>query len=285
MKKISVFVCFLSFAFAEVNTILPYSGLLDYGDESEKKNGQINGLYFSGGNLSYLFEADYSQTEIAYKKNSNIEDLMQSNLVIAYSFYFEKYTAKGGIHNIDTSDKDLGDGIMIMGGVGRYSYSLSVQKSFGVDGYYTFYEGESSKRSNDNTHVFQITPYFTYSKAFDLYKKNIFSIKANYQFIPKYDEKEHISFELSDTLYYNKSYCSAGFFEGSLNSGVRDGGFTVYNSKDKINSIYSIKAGYYFTPAVDASLKYAVTNMLESGTNEATNNAIVATFSYVFEDI
>ncbi|MDQ1339774.1 MAG: hypothetical protein QG567_928, partial [Campylobacterota bacterium] len=39
------------------------------------------------------------------------------------------------------------------------------------------------------------------------------------------------------------------------------------------------------TPAVDASLKYTVTNMLESGTNEALYSAIIATFSYVFEDI
>ena len=60
--------------FADVATVLPYFTTLDYtnnANESAKKDGTISGMYYSYGNLNYLFEMDYSYTNIKYKNSCN----------------------------------------------------------------------------------------------------------------------------------------------------------------------------------------------------------------------
>jgi len=55
------------FSYAEVSTIVPYYGTLEYGDKGHRKDGNLYGFYASRGDLSYLMEFQYLHNTINNK--------------------------------------------------------------------------------------------------------------------------------------------------------------------------------------------------------------------------
>lgn len=167
-KGILVSLLFVSSLMAEVATILPYIGTIEYENDataSAKKDGNIIGMYTSVGDLSYLVALDYAHTDLAYK-DSNISNLEQDDVTITYAKYYEYFMVKGGFHYINTNDTDLGDANVFIGAVGGYHWDGYDKYSYGVEGYYSNYQdGHDENNLAEEINIIQLTPYFAFSKV------------------------------------------------------------------------------------------------------------------------
>ena len=267
---------------AEVNTILPYSAYLDYDSKSSKKSGNINGFYFSRGDLSYLTEINYAHTDIKYKQQS--EHLKQDELTFVYNKYKLKYAVKAGIHINSTSDKDLQNGNTVILGLNSWKYIGYNKLSYGFDFYSSIYKNGKDLNNNSATvRVDQITPFISYFKYYTNFS-NFISLKGNFEQIGAYsNEKTYSSYELKDTIYYKQTYFELGYFSGTMRTGIKDNGMTVYNSRDKITQIINTKVGYYINKNLNTSLSYSTSKFDEfNGQKDTKSNAVIATISYTF---
>jgi len=272
--------------FAEVVTILPYVANIDYTNnptESAKKDGTISGIYYSYGNLSYLFEMDYGYTKIKYK-NPLTSDLKQDDFTIAYSGYFPAWMYKIGLHNVNTTDKDLGDGNVLITALGGYQSYGYDKLSYGLEGYASRYkDGHDEYGVKKKINIYQATPYIGFSKAIDTNTRNNTKLKVNYIRCSDYKKKTYTSYEFEDTISYKSFYATIKAYGGKMKSGVKDGGHTVYNTKDLMKDGYSLKLGYQIDKNLGISASYAKNNFVEYGmTEEASNDIAVAAFSYSY---
>jgi len=272
--------------FADVATILPYVASIDYTDnaaESAKKDGTIGGIYYSYGNLSYLFELDYSHTNINYK-DSTKSDLKQDDFTVTYSGYYPTWMYKVGVHHVDTTDTDLGDGDVLVTALGGYQTYGYDKFTYGLEGYYSNYSDAYDEDGvQKKINIYQLTPYIGYSKAIDINSRNNLNFKINYVNSGDYKTKDYTSYEVEDTFFYKKVYTTLKVYGGKMKSGVKDGGHTVYNTKDLMKDGYSIKVGYYIDKNMAISASFARNNFEEYGkTGEASNDIAVATFSYTY---
>jgi len=277
MKKLilSSLVCF-SLAQADVTTIKPYSAYITYDTNpanSIKDKGILGGVYYSKGNLGYLLEVDASYTKIGYK-SSTISDIKQSDLTILYNKYYAKYMLKGGFHYLNTSDTILGNGVVLIAGVGVYKWKYYDKLSAGVDLYYTKYS---------STNIVQLSPYFQYSKAINISTRNNIDIKVNYIYSDSYTQKSYKSIEISDTLFYKRFTLTTKAYFGEMKSAVLDGGFTMFNTQDLLKSGYSIKLGYVAKKNLSFELGYSINNFVEDGlTNDTRNSVALLSATYRF---
>ena len=75
---------------------------------------------------------------------------------------------------------------------------------------------------------------------------------------------------------------------GDMKSGVRDNGFSVYNTKDLYHRSYQAKLGYYFTPKLNISINYTANDYEEYNAAtlqllpEGRNSIVYAAVSYTF---
>ena len=287
MKKVILgSLVLLSSLFAEDTiTALPYYGTINYkGDTSTlKDDGTIMGTYFSMGNLGYLVELDYTNTNISYK-NPAIDNLKQDDITLTYASYAENLMFKSGMHYVSTTDVDLGDGEVLIGQLGGYHWNGYDKHSYGLEGYYSIYpDGHDENGVKKSIQVMQFTPYYQYSQAINLNTRNVIGLKINYQNANAYEKQDYASFELEDTLYYKKFYATVKAYGGEMKTGVKDGGHTIYNTKDLIKDGYSLKMGYYLTKELSMSASYSINNFKEVGQVEDTSNdIIVGTLSYSF---
>ena len=276
MKKIILGSLVIVSCFADVTTVLPYVATINYDssvNKSAKDKGMVSGVYASKGNMYYLVELDYAHTDISYK-DSNESNLIQDDFTITYSKYYLKHMVKGGIHHISTSDTDLGDGDVLMAAVSGYHWKGYDKYSYGVEGYYSYYKDVS---------ITQITPNFSYSKAININTRNNIGFKVNYIMADDYSTKDYTSFEVEDTLYYKKIFTTIKAYGGKMKTGVKDSGFTVYNSRDLLKTGYSLKVGYYAKKNLTLSASYSINTFEEDGkTEDGSNSVIVATLSYSF---
>jgi len=272
--------------FAEVTTLLPYAAKLNYDSsptKSTKDNGTIAGMYFSYGNLDYLFELDYAKTNIKYK-NTAASDLSQDDITVAYSLYAEKYFFKLGLHHVNTTDVDLGDGNTVILTFGENRWDGYDKYSYAIETFYSTYkDGFDDLNVAKSIGILQVSPSFTFSKAINLNTRNNFHIQANWINTSDYLKNNYYSYEVQDTLYYKSFFVNAKFYGGQMISGVKDGGNTVFNTKDVLKSGYGMKVGYYFTPSSLISLGYEVNNYREFGsTEDGSYSVALLTYSYSF---
>ncbi len=267
-------------------TLLPYTGMIDYDSDatkSAKKDGTINGIYASVGNLSYLLEVDYTATDIKYK-DANTANLKQDDFTVTYAKYYKDYMLKGGIHHISTTDTDLGDANILIGAIGGYHWNGYDKYSYGLEGYYSNYkDGHDENEIAKDIEIMQFTPYYSFSKAININTRNIIKFKINHIIANDYATKNYTSYEIADTLYYKKFFTTIKAYGGKMKTGVKDNGNTVYNSKDLLKDGYSIKLGYNIQTNLSISASYAINNFEEYGqTDETSNNVTVATLTYSF---
>ena len=285
MKKIKIiFLVILSVISlnAEVVTVVPYSGILDYDSNSIKSSGTINGVYVSSGTLSYLTEFSYTSTDVKYKQST--DDLKQNEFTFVYNRYFKTHSFKVGIHSNSTTDDTLQNGSTLILGMQKWKYKGYSKFTYGLDYYNSFYgNGQDLNDNNATVTVIQFTPYFSYYKPYRRFS-SLISGKVNFETINAYkDDSTYTSYELKDKFFYKKGYLELGYFGGRLRTGIKDGGMTVYNSKDIITQILSVKAGYYINRRLNTSLSYSLSNYDEyNNADDLSNSVLVMTLSYTF---
>lgn len=288
MKKIitSYLILFSTIYAKSFFTILPHYVKINYDNDSSKslkKEGTIIGSYFSMGNWSYLLEFDYSKTDISFK-DSTIDTLHQNDLTLTYAKYYRLFMLSGGIHHINTSDTDLGDGDTYILGLGGYIFSGYDKYSYGIEGYYTkFNDAHDENYIAKSIDAIQYSPYFRISKAININTRNNLNLKANYINIDAYNTKNYTSYEIENILYYKKFYTSIKAYIGEMKTGVSNSGFSVTNSKYLVKNGYSIKLGYYILPNLSFGSSYSINTTQEVDmVDKATNSIFVTTIAYSF---
>ena len=280
MKKtttIATTLLLTSSLFGDVVTVTPYMGGLSY-DSSDtktyKKSGVFYGAYANIGNLNYLAEAAYTKTEIKYK-NPAYNKLNQDEFTLAYAYYWESITLRGGAHYINTNDPILGNGIVGFASIGGYTSSGYNRYNYGLEGYYSYYkDGRDEKNVKKSIGITQLTPYFSAYNVLSNHIGNLLSLKGNWQYTADYVKKSYASFEISDTLYYQKAFLTLKGYGGKMRTAVRQSGFVVVSTLDEVKSGYGASLGYYFTPVLTLTLDYELNNYREFGATQDGRYAV-----------
>ena len=273
MKKlILATVVMASAVIADVTTITPYTGVIGYdssASSSLKDDAKFAGLYTSVGDLNYLFELAYSYTNINYKSATQ-ENLKQHDITMKYGKYYEKYMFNIGVHYINNNEKDtfkdLSDGYIAIVGLDGYTWFGYNKLTYGVDVYYSRYasaHNDTSLAATTTVDVLQFSPKLIHSKVINTNTKNTIVLQANFIKANDYQDSTYTSYEISDTFGYKSFFTTLKYNGGKMRSGVKDGGFTVYNTKDVLRSAYSAKLGYYFTSKIEADVSYTHNNYEE----------------------
>ena len=252
MKKFFILSCLgLSSLFGDVISVLPYGGKIDYGSDyqsSYKDYATLYGVHASIGNLGYLLEVDYSQYTATYKDPTQ-EQLKQDDIAVAYGKYFPSWMFRFGMHYISTTDEQLGDGIVGILGVGGYSFYGYDKFSYGMNGYLSYYKDGHSNTQNTTVDptktiiITQLSPYVSYYKSINKDWGNLIHLQLDAEYASEYDKKSYYSFAISDTIYYKKAFINVKYYNGEMRTGVKDNGFTVYNTLDLVKNGYSAKVG------------------------------------------
>lgn len=292
MKKLILSISVLTSALlADVSTVLPYAGSINYGsnnNKSVKDKANLYGFHYSIGNLSYLLDFDYSHIKTKYK-NSATPDLKQDDVVLTYSKFYPTFMYKLGLHTINTTDKQLDNGWTIITGIGGYKFYGYNKLTYGIDGYYSSYkDGHDENYVAKKVKISQVTPYISYYKALSLNLGNTVTAKLNYQHSSNFVKKSYTSYEFSDTIFYKKTFTTFKFYGGKMRTGIKDGGFVVYNTLDLMKNGYGVKFGYHLSKKTTLSISYDSNTYREfdqSGTtitDDNTNSVIVASIGHTF---
>ena len=298
MKKLIVASLLITTAvMADVKRVTPYLGSIAYDSSSAKSfkdSAKLIGVYTSIGNLNYLFELDYGYTNINYKSGA-LQNLKQHDITIKYAKYYENFTWNVGLHYINNNEqntfKDLSDGYIAIMGVGGYKWYGYNKLTYGIDMYYSRYtdaHNDTSLASTTTVDVLQWSPKVMYSKVINVNMKNTVMLQANFIQANDYKDSSYASYEISDTLGYKSFFATLKYNGGKMRSGVKDAGFTVYNTKDLLRNAYSAKLGYYFTPKLEADISYTRNNYEEYDAStlsllpEGTSSVAVVSLSYSY---
>ena len=271
--------------FGEVATILPYYANIDYAtNNSIKDKGTLGGVYMSYGNLNYLVDLDVASTTIDYKDPTLFSTLKQTDVTASYAQYFPTFMYKIGIHNINTTDTDLGDGNTLITALGGYKYYGYDKLTYGLEGYWTRYgSGHDDNGVAQTINIYQATPYIGYSKAIDINSRNNLDVKLNYIYASKFNTKDYTSLNVVDTYYYKNFYSAINGYTGRMKAAVQDGGHTVYNLKDLVKNGYGVKFGYYLSKDLNLDVSYNRNNFVENGfIDDTSNNIFVTSLRYSF---
>jgi len=288
MKKIILGTALVASALmAEVVTLTPYGGTIDYGNDATKSfkdKATLLGAHMSIGTLGYLVEADYSHIKTKYI-DPTIPNLQQDDITLAYSKYYTNAMFKVGAHYINTNDKQLDDGIIGIIALGGYKYFGYDKLSYGLEGYYSYYKNghDENYLRVKKINIFQETPYISYYKSINTNWGNTISFKANFQQANDYVKKSYTSYELSDTLFYKSLFATLTYYNGEMKTGIKDGGMTVFNTLDLMKNGYSAKLGYYFKKNIVANISYTQNTYTEyTFLRDNTNDVAIASVSYSF---
>lgn len=288
MKKIILGTALVASALmAEVVTLTPYGGTIDYGNDATKSfkdKATLLGAHMSIGTLGYLVEADYSHIKTKYI-DPTTPNLQQDDITLAYSKYYTNAMFKVGAHYINTNDKQLDDGIIGIIALGGYKYFGYDKLSYGLEGYYSYYKNghDENYLRVKKINIFQETPYISYYKSINTNWGNTISFKANFQQANDYVKKSYTSYELSDTLFYKSLFATLTYYNGEMKTGIKDGGMTVFNTLDLMKNGYSAKLGYYFKKNIVANISYTQNTYTEyTFLRDNTNDVAIASVSYSF---
>ena len=298
MKKSIVVASLLVVAslMADVVNVIPNIGYIDYDSSKTKSNkdsAKFGGVYVSMGNLDYLVEMSYSYVDIDYKSYLNTDNLKQNDVTLTYAKYFPTYMLRGGLHYVDNDEsglyKDLGDGYSAIVGISGYKWYSKNKFTYGVDGYYSSYSSAKDENGvNSTISLYQYSPYLSYYQDINTDIKNTIFLKLNYINATDYKDDSYTSVEIMDTLYYKKFYTTVSYRGGEMRTGIEDGGFTLYNTKDLMKTKVTGKIGYYFTPKLKADISYTQNSYEEWDTvtkayfSEGQNSIIAASLGYTF---
>ena len=295
MKKVILgSILAVSSMFAEVVSVLPYAGLIDYDNSSSKSSkdkAALLGMHATVGTLEYLLEFDYSHLATEYK-DSSLEDLKQNDITLAYGKYYDNFMFRIGDHYVNTNDDILGDGNVVIASLGGYTWDDYDKYSYGVEVFYSLYSDGRDENdpatSNKTINILQFTPYFSFYKYINKDMTNTLTLKLNYELAPDYEDETYTSYEIANTFGYKSFFTTLKYYGGEMRTGVRDSGFTVFNTLDLVKNGFDVKLGYYITPNASLSLSHAQHNseeydiITQTMLDEGTYSVTVLTFSYTY---
>jgi len=262
--------------FAEVTTVATNIAFLNYSD-AKKSSATSSSAYISTGTLSYLTEFAYSRTDMTY--NNTVQTLSQDEFTFVYNRYFVGYSYKFGLHMNSTTDTDLENGTTAILGIGAWNYFGYSKLSYGLDYYYSTYANAIDLNFQKNSIIVnELSGYVSYYAPFQSFS-NLFAIKINYESIEVYEES-YTSFEVSNKLYIGDAeFALKGFF-GKMQTGIRDGGMVVYNSKDILKNSFSVYLGYHLDENFMLNISYSQIKSDEYLSNEILTSVVAVGASY-----
>jgi len=272
------------FSYAEVSTIVPYYGTLEYGDKGHRKDGNLYGFYASRGDLSYLMEFQYLHNTINNKPQPG-GGISQDEFTFIYGHYFTDISYKLGLHYNHTDDTDLGDGYTLIAGVNKWKWSGYDKLTYGADFYNSYYSsGHDLSDRATPVYVHQLTPYIHYYKSLGEKMNNLFTIKANYEYVPLFFRDDaYTSYQFHNTFSYSDFSIGAGLFKGRMRVGIQDNGMTIYNIKDVQTGGHRANIAYDFSKKINANLEYIKHEYDEFLSNfEIENEAVILSLKYTF---
>jgi len=281
---------FASSLMAEVTTITPYAGTIDYSAKSSKDKASLMGVHYTVGTLDYLIEADYSHFNASYN-DSTSDDLKQDDFTLVYGKYYTDYMFRLGAHYINTNDDQLNNGIIFISTLGGYKYLSYDKLSYGVEGYYSYYKKGHDENYGEEKkiHILQISPYFSYYKSINSNMGNTFAVKTNYQIAYDYDDDKYFSYEVSDTLFYKDFFATLKAYGGEMRTGVKDSGMTIYNTLDLMKKGFDIKLGYTLNKNTTLSISYGEntysefnTDLFQMSSTDITSKVTTFSLNYSF---
>ena len=278
--------------FAEVLTLSKYDERIHYYKNdaySMVEGASINGFYVSYGDIDYLLEFDISHTHVDFKQNY-INDFNQDDYTAMFSGYYPEFMYKFGVHFIDTDDLNLGNGMVLVGGVALYDKNQYAK--VGVDSYWSHYqEGYTYKGTKGVVDIYQVSPYLEYTHIVSKNFRNNIKSTLTYINSAAYEQEDYISYAIEDTIFFKMVQLKAKAYTGEMKSAVTDGGLTVYNTKDLMKKGYGFALGYNLTNAFKINLSYDVHTfeipdlytINDLTTNEdVMNNVGILSFSYSY---
>jgi hypothetical protein len=282
---------YISTVSAEVITLLPYSAFIDYTSDNQaslKDKSILYGAHISVGTLSYLLALDYSHLTTDYK-DKTADKLNQDDFTLSYATYSKTKMLKFTGHYIDTSDVELGNAFIATISVEKYRYFNYDKLRYGCDTSLSLYQnGHNELYEEKPIFIPQVTPYISYYKAININWGNTLQVKGNYQFSYNYVQKSYTSYEISDTMLYKSLFVTLKYYDGEMRTGVKDSGFTVFNSLDLMRNGFEEKIGYYLTKNTIYTLSYAwnryreFDSSFETITHENKSSLILLSLSYSF---
>jgi len=222
-----------------------YSYGLSYDNSNIKKDGYVYGAYgLLGIGWANAVELGLEHTYINYKDNT---DLNQNDFTIIYNNYsFRNKKLKLGYHYIDSDDINTDGGYTIILGAGMFEpYNWDIN----VDFYYTKYDDYVLPNGDKGLDVYQISPSVGFSLG-DYYRTGKFYFETTGTYIRHSDDvgfgKNFASLE--ERIYYYRGPLTLSVFGwlGERSFMVDNGGFTVFNLKEKYKNGYGISASYRF---------------------------------------
>jgi hypothetical protein len=230
---------------------------LNYTGSATKDNGYlISGYGYLGIGLTNSLELGVEYTHIKYK--DGLGNLDQNDLTLVYTNYsFPKTKIRMGFHYIDSDDVETDGGYTIILGLGKYeTYAWDAN----IDFYYSYYKDYILADGSKGLSVYQITPSFGFGIG-NYYDLGRFYFKSTASYIRHSDDvgfgKNFFSLGQSVTYYKGKFSASIFGWIGKRSFFVDNGGFTVYNLKEKYKYGYGASISYGITDRIGVSLTFS----------------------------
>jgi len=230
-----------------------YSYGLSYNNSILKDNGYVFGIYGSMG-LGYAssLEAAYEYTHIKYKANN--PDLNQNDVTVVFTNYSIPETKlRAGFHYITSDDDYTDEGYTIIASVGKYKMYVW---DANLDMYYTHYKNYVLPDNSKGLDVYQLSP----NVGFGWGNPNTsgrFYFKTIATYIRHSDDvgfgKDFVSLEERVTYILGPLAVTGSIWLGERSFMVDNGGFTVFNLKEKYKNGYGIKATYILSKNLSIS--------------------------------
>ncbi len=262
-----------------------YGTYLNYNNSKYKEDGYSTTGYLSlGDGLHNTLQLGVEYTHINYK--DGYSDLNQEDYTIAYTNtnqLLKKHTFTFGAHYIN-SDDDLTDGGYTLFFDGTYSnsiYPYYFKWNAGIGLYYSRYTNTT------DFNVYQVNSHTTV-KLFSDYRRGALYTDVTGYYIHVtdsdtigIDKSNYYSLDLALRYYYGSYDFKIGGWVGQQMFAVKNGGFVVYNLKEKYKGGAYTEIGYTFKNGLRLAFNLSVNRFSEEG-NNVTQTAGTVSVGYRF---
>jgi hypothetical protein len=278
----------LQFGNIQVYTyVAPYFTYINYDNSDIKKDGWSTTLY---GSLSFMrgihvLEWAYGYNHLNYKNNYGSWN--QNDYVLKYTNYqFFPWYGSIGVHYIASPNTDISERATVLildgGYIQKYNWNVGAEYSYGD---YKYGLATQQLRLHGGKYLYT-GPYRGFYFEGSLYWNYV-----NKKYVPQ--AYWYIQNELNKKNYYSLGYSVTYFtpkysikvksWLGERVFAVDNGGFVVYNLKERYYSSSSITGTYYFNTRLNASLELGLSSYREVTTDRGVKvYTITASVGYSF---
>ncbi len=244
--------------------IEPFFTYINYSNSKIKKDGYSTTLYgfLSLQNGLHVFEGAYAYTHLNYK--NNLSNWNENDYTISYTNYqlFPLYF-KVGYHYIASPNTDVSkDGNIYFADIGnikRYAYN------YGLFASYSSYRYKVS--------VKEFRPHVGFYRWLDYYRGFYYSLDATWINISNPQnigttKKNYLSIQGGITYFTPKYSIGGSLWLGQRVLMVDNGGFVVYNLKERYKYGINLKGRYYLNRKISVQLQLGLSQYKELETGK-----------------